>query len=264
MRFLIEKSIFDSPNEYDKIRDRRQRFDYINNFLNSLPNAQHLKKAKDIYIDSILENGHNDLTNKFIPFIRNIYFDAPKNIVSLIKELVDKNKLNLKDSKVQKWLYSSDLYNRPEYDIDYTIKALTLASNPDLQKEDGVNKFSDKDLKITNFYKDGKLLSAEQIKDVLRNWQTKELDLPRYKSKSSSNRLKQVFKDNNPKMTDDEVDTKTSEIINTADEQIKNDIADGLINMGIKRTDATALVNQYYKEGDTAEELMTNVLRSRS
>lgn len=228
MRFLIEKSIFDSPNEYDKIKDRRQRFDYINNFLNSLPNAQHLKKAKDIYIDSILENGHNDLTNKFIPFIRNIYFDVPKSIANLIKELVDKNKLNLKDSKVQKWLYSSDLYNRPEYDIDYTIKALTLASNPNLQKEDGVNKFSDKDLKIINFYKDGQLLSAEQIKDVLRKWQTKE-----FTSEDTPETVK-----------------------------IKEGAINALVALGVSKKEASDIVGKLYSKEDTPEKLTMKALQT--
>lgn len=250
MRFLLE-----AADKYDTIAeakaveekesgvryndlDRNSEFDFINHVLDRLNNSDNLQQARDTYIDIIREKGWDSSRNPIIPFIEKIPKDLSSNIVKLISNLIDDRKINIyRDSD---WLFNSSLYNRRIEDQAYSIKALVLASNPQLQQDkSGKNKFNSKNEYLTpkDLMNNNNIFPVKDIKDILDTWQDILI-------KQNNKQNKKI----------DKQDKKMSEI--------ELDTISALMNMRMSKQDATRYVNQLYTPQDTVQSLTFKVLQS--
>ena len=207
--------------------DKNSEFDFINHILDRLNNSDNLQQARDTYIDIIREKGWDSLRNPIIPFIEKIPEDLSSSIVELISELIDDKKIDI--SRDSSWLLNSSLYNRRVEDQAYSIKALVLASNPQLQQDKhGRNKFNSDNKYLTpqDLLDNNNILSVKDIKDVLDTWQ----DI----SSSQSSELNEV----------------------------ELDAISALMNMKTSKQDAIRYVRQLYTPQDTVQSLVFKVLQS--
>lgn len=183
MRFLSESTDIDEirtkiddkyasgnqfPSTVYKRLDDSKKYKYIIDVLKNMDNYKYLKPIERPIALSIIENGWE---SPITDYVEKIKFNVNEDTFNLINTLVINKRLSVN----QDWLYKPELYDRALDDTDYTIKALTLASNKKLQKDDfGKNKFSDKALAPMYFYdNNNRILSVNEIKDKLNKWQTK-------------------------------------------------------------------------------------------
>lgn len=207
--------------------DKNSEFDFINHVLDRLNNSDNLQQARDTYIDIIREKGWDSSRNPIIPFIEKIPKDLSSSIVELISELIDDKKIDI--SRDSDWLFNSSLYDRRIEDQAYSIKALVLASNPQLQQDTrGRNKFNSDNKYLTpqDLLDNNNILSVKDIKDVLDTWQ----DI----SSSQSSELNEV----------------------------ELDAISALMNMKTSKQDAIRYVRQLYTPQDTVQSLVFKVLQS--
>lgn len=242
MRFLLEAEKKEFNNFEDSVKNTRseyknknwnklntsQRYEYARQTLKNMSNYKTLKLSENEIINYIMKNGWNTGTFKYLEKLGsngdNIrLFPDTFNLISI---LIDTNKLDPN----QFWLYDKELYQRDIADIKYSIEALTLASNPDLQKDSqGVNKFSDELLKPTNLYDKTHLMPVAQIRDRLNRWQTKDVE----------------FKN-----------TKTS--ANVIEETVTL-----LTSLGMDKKEALELARKVYTPGDSAEKMIAEILQNK-
>lgn len=207
--------------------DKNSEFDFINHVLDRLNNSDNLQQARDTYIDIIREKGWDSSRNPIIPFIEKIPEDLSSSIVELIYELINNKRIDI--SRDSDWLFNSSLYDRRIDDQVYSIKALVLASNPQLQQDKhGRNKFNSDNKYLTpqDLLDNGNILSVKDIKDVLDTWQ----DI----SSSQGNELN----------------------------EIELDAISALMNMKTSKQDAVRYVRQLYTPQDTVQSLVFKVLQS--
>lgn len=207
--------------------DKNSEFNFINHVLDRLNNSDNLQQARDTYIDIIREKGWDSSRNPIIPFIEKIPKDLSSSIVELISELIDDKKIDI--SRDSDWLFNSSLYDRRIEDQAYSIKALVLASNPQLQQDTrGRNKFNSDNKYLTpqDLLDNNNILSVKDIKDVLDTWQ----DI----SSSQSSELNEV----------------------------ELDAISALMNMKTSKQDAIRYVRQLYTPQDTVQSLVFKVLQS--
>ena len=240
MRFLLEadknksdsfkKIVKDVRAEYDGKNwnklNSQQRYQYAKQVLKNLHNYKSLKLSESTILDYIMKHGLKSDTFKWLEKLdirnNNLFPDT----FNLVSTLIDSGKLDYRE----KWLYREELYDRSLPDIKYSIEALTLASNPDLQKDSqGVNKFSDEPLKPANLYHQGRIMPVAQIRDRLNRWQTKDVE----------------FKD-----------TKTS--ANVIEETVTL-----LTSLGMDKKEALELARKVYTPGDSAEKMIAEILQNK-
>lgn len=207
--------------------DRNSEFDFINHVLDRLNNSDNLQQARDTYIDIIREKGWDSSRNPIIPFIEKIPKDLSDSIVELIYELINNKRIDI--SRDSDWLFNSSLYDRRIDDQAYSIKALVLASNPQLQQDKhGRNKFNsdNKYLTTQDLLDNDAVLSVKDIKDILDAWQ-------------------------------DISGSQGSEL-----NEIELDAISALMNMKTSKQDAVRYVRQLYTPQDTVQSLVFKVLQS--
>ena len=174
------KNKFDKMNEKEletcfKEADHKGDLTTINkiveSYLKRQPNYNYLKKQKDLYIGYIVDSvilfkKDYTLNNKFLLFITKI--NSENVPIWTIMDLYKKGLINFEES----FLSEKSLYNDTLDNIDYRLKALIYANNPNLQMARNADKIiSVKDLSNA----DGSIKSAEQIRLILNNI-TIELD----------------------------------------------------------------------------------------
>ncbi len=174
MRYLKEKIITDNEELIDQLStgSKNSRYKTAYKIIDSLDNAKNLKNGKDVYADSIVENGIDTSSNPFLSFMLNISQNLNRDVVSVIKDLIDSKVLNANS----RWLYKPSLYTLEpnDEDIIFKIKALTYADNPKLQSN------ANKRISIESLQdKQGWPLKASQMEEILNKIEinsTKDLD----------------------------------------------------------------------------------------
>lgn len=235
--------------------DRNSEFDFINHVLDRLNNSDNLQQARDTYIDIIREKGWDSSRNPIIPFIEKIPEDLSSNIVKLISNLIDNRKINIyRDSD---WLFNSSLYDRRIEDQAYSIKALVLASNPQLQQDErGKNKFNSKNSYLipADLMKNDIILPVNDIIAVLDIWQDISPSTP------DTNMQKATSRKKSQKTTS----RKKSQKVDLADKEIssiKQDTISALRRMGMSKSDAAAYVDEFYTHDDMVAALVARILK---
>lgn len=159
MRFLLEKSLI-TPDQVRKIDNMptNKKLAFINRFIENLPNYKYFEPAKSVVTQSILRDGFNTSNNKFLQYLTKVRWPLNDYTSDVIYQLIDNGNIKLNSN----WLYNKSLYAGNPEDVGYKIKALTYASNSELQKD------SSKQITPGVFMdKSGKIKSAEDIKKIL-------------------------------------------------------------------------------------------------
>lgn len=229
MKFLVERFLISNDDriKYNSLTDNQKR-KFIRNWIHKNGYRDYLESAEVSIIEHIIENGFNPKDNKFLTYLE--YLDdsdiARGNIrvnnqeIDLIASLIDDNKLDPKEP----WLYLPSLYKDDPQNVLFKVKALTYASDKDLQK--GANK----KLKPENLInKNGEILSVDGINQVLEKIKISEEEAKKRKeSKKKSS------------------DNKQSEKKEITDKRLI-DIRDGLIGQGAKKKDADNVIFELNK-----------------
>lgn len=212
----------ETATNYDKLQGG-DRNNFVKDCLGNMENADVFKQAENSIAKHIVDD--NWKNKHFIGFLEllptNIELDD--DTVDLIYDLQTSKKID----RIPQWLSDPSLYNRPYKDRLYTIKALTFADNPKLQTgEDGDNMYFDNKnpLTVKDLMKNGEILPATQIETVINDKQTKEIQ-----TKSNKKDLDNANK-------------------------IKKELIAILGEM--QKTDVNALVDEYLKDGDTAQDAL--------
>ena len=244
--------------------DRNSEFDFINHVLDRLNNSDNLQQARDTYIDIIREKGWDSSRNPIIPFIEKIPEDLSSNIVKLISNLIDDRKINIyRDSD---WLFNSSLYDRRIEDQAYSIKALVLASNPQLQQDKrGKNKFNSKNSYLipADLMKNDIILPVNDIIAVLDIWQDISPSTPD-KNMQKATSSKKSQKATSRKKSRKTASRKKSQKVDLADKEIssiKQDTISALRSMGMSKSDAAAYVDEFYTHDDMVAALVARILK---
>lgn len=280
MRFLLEAEKKEFNNFEDSVKNTRseyknknwnklntsQRYEYARQTLKNMSNYKTLKLSENEIINYIMKNGWNTGTFKYLEKLGsngdNIrLFPDTFNLISI---LIDTNKLDPN----QFWLYDKELYQRDIADIKYSIEALTLASNPDLQKDSqGVNKFSDELLKPTNLYDKTHLMPVAQIRDRLNRWQTKDVEFKNTKTydKKIKNDLLKLAKtfSKNKKKTDSEIEQAVDQALDSISANVIEETVTLLTSMGMDKKEALKSAREVYTPGDSAEKMIAEILQNQ-
>ena len=280
MRFLLEAEKKEFNNFEDSVKNTRseyknknwnklntsQRYEYARQTLKNMSNYKTLKLSENEIINYIMKNGWNTGTFKYLEKLGsngdNIrLFPDTFNLISI---LIDTNKLDPN----QFWLYDKELYQRDIADIKYSIEALTLASNPDLQKDSqGVNKFSDELLKPTNLYDKTHLMPVAQIRDRLNRWQTKDVEFKNTKTydKKIKNDLIKLAKTfyKNKKKTDSEIEQAVDQALDSISANVIEETVTLLTSLGINKEEALKSARAVYTPGDSAEKMVAEILQNQ-
>ena len=280
MRFLLEAEKKEFNNFEDSVKNTRseyknknwnklntsQRYEYARQTLKNMSNYKTLKLSENEIINYIMKNGWNTDTFKYLEKLGsngdNIrLFPDTFNLISI---LIDTNKLDPN----QFWLYDKELYQRDIADIKYSIEALTLASNPDLQKDSqGVNKFSDELLKPTNLYDKTHLMPVAQIRDRLNRWQTKDVEFKNTKTydKKIKNDLMKLAKtfSKNKKKTDSEIEQAVDQALDSISANVIEETVTLLTSLGINKEEALKSARAVYTPGDSAEKMIAEILQNQ-
>ena len=280
MRFLLEAKKKEFNNFEDSVKNTRseyknknwnklntsQRYEYARQTLKNMSNYKTLKLSENEIINYIMKNGWNTGTFKYLEKLGsngdNIrLFPDTFNLISI---LIDTNKLDPN----QFWLYDKELYQRDIADIKYSIEALTLASNPDLQKDSqGVNKFSDELLKPTNLYDKTHLMPVAQIRDRLNRWQTKDVEFKNTKTydKKIKNDLIKLAKTfyKNKKKTDSEIEQTVDQALDSISANVIEETVTLLTSLGINKEEALKSARAVYTPGDSAEKMVAEILQNQ-
>lgn len=278
MRFLLEadknksdsfkKIVKDVRAEYDGKNwnklNSQQRYQYAKQVLKNLHNYKSLKLSESTILDYIMKHGLKSDTFKWLEKLdirnNNLFPDT----FNLVSTLIDSGKLDYRE----KWLYREELYDRSLPDIKYSIEALTLASNPDLQKDSqGVNKFSDEPLKPTNLYHQGRIMPVAQIRDRLNRWQTKDVEFKDTKTydKKIKNDLIKLAKtfSKNKKKTDPEIEQTVDQALDSISANVIEETVTLLTSMGMDKKEALKSAREVYTPGDSAEKMIAEILQNQ-
>lgn len=249
--FLTAKKDFEteSGKNYAKLNNN-ERSTFINNIINKMKNSKALNNARYGIINAIKNSNWDADLIYYLNKAQNENIKLTDNVVNLMADLIADRKINIKTP----FWYLKSLYDRDEDDMLYTIKALTLASNKELQNEDGSNKFFDDNnpLKISDLIDGTEIKGADEIVDIINSKQTKD-----YKFKASHTRnAKDTLKQKTGK-SDIEVDKAVAQ----AKEKITQEVSDVLASLGLNKKAIKAAVSEYIDSADTAEEIIENVLK---
>ena len=147
--------------KFNNARTMKQKEKVVEEYIKGLPNYNSIKYAQEVIANSIIYSGFDPKTNPFLYFILKFKkARLPASAANLIRALIVDDNIDV-TSAVFDWLYRADVYSGVEASILFKIKALTYASNPDLQR--GASE------KITvNTFLDGRRLrTAQQMKEIL-------------------------------------------------------------------------------------------------
>lgn len=183
MRFLLEanqvfdnlldaKSYLESQENVDySDLNEKERIDFIYDVIDLMRNKKILKSNSDAVIDAIQDTQFGSLNQDVITYLNELDNNskAKSSTIDLIKQLIMNGNINYQTDKV--WLNNESLYDRPTSDIDYTIKILTLANKPELQKD-----YFDRKLTPKDFMNGDKIFNVAKIKDILDAHQVKEVE----------------------------------------------------------------------------------------
>ena len=224
---------------YDNLNQAQKKV-FISNILKQLNNYKTtISKAEQSIINNLVDsNLENKGFNKYIETLSskpNLFIT--NQIIDLIYTLNKKGNI---DFNRDTWLEDNNLYKRDSKDILYTIKALTFASDKELQSENGTNKYFDKPLKVEDLYKDGKLLEAEQIRNLLNSKQTKGFDI-------SAN----TFKNNKI--------SKDTKIIKNIEKVSKDEIKKSLQAIGRYDEKAQEIIDKIYDADNPSTDYVADI-----
>lgn len=193
MKFLFENdSIRDIKQAKEFVEQQKkvnynnltssQKNDFIINIIKNMYNSKELSKANLAIVRALEDSNLNNV--EFNNYLNNLTNQKINDdTIGLLYTLFKKRNLNFNRDK--DWLLSNDIYDRDLDDTLYTIKALTFASDKKLQRDDnGKNKYFNKYLKVNDLIKDGKILSADEIVDIINKKQTRGFNNINNKDKS--------------------------------------------------------------------------------
>lgn len=163
MRFLLEKSLAtpEQIKQFDNMSTNK-KLDFIDRFIETLPNYKYFESAKGVITQSILKDGFNTSNNKFLQYLTKVKWPLNDYISDVIYQLIENGNIKLNFN----WLYNKSVYaGRPE-NVGYKIKALTYASNTGLQSN------ADKKIKPEYLFNGNKIKSIVEIKRILSNIST--------------------------------------------------------------------------------------------
>ena len=250
----LEKS---TGSKYQELQGT-QRDDFIKEVLDKSPKFRILSSAISEIVNIIKESNWNQSFINYLDGLPNNVDQIPGIALELVNNLLNTNKIDLDNSK--DWLYNPSLYSRGKEDLLYTLKALTFASNENLQKTSkGENKYfsSENPLTVKDLIdENGNIYNADRIQDVINEKQVKKVDFtdPSFK-KDIKTILKSIAKQNG-------VDsTELDGVINKKDEIIKKELADTLLQLGIRNPGP--IVNASFETGKTTEYLLQKILKDR-
>lgn len=236
MKFLVERFLISNDDriKYNSLTDNQKR-KFIRNWIHKNGYRDYLESAEVSIIEHIIENGFNPKDNKFLTYLE--YLDdsqiARDSIrvnnqeIDLIASLIDDNKLDPKES----WLYLPSLYKDDPQNVLFKVKALTYASDKDLQKG------ASKNLKPENLMnKTGEILSVDGINQVLEKIKISEEEVKKRKEAK--------------KKSDKQSSTKKE----ITDKRLL-DIRDGLMGQGVNKKDADDVIFELSKtlKGDETD-----------
>ena len=166
--------------EYDDLNEW-ERINFIYDCFDIMENKSILSKCSEPIINALMETRFGKKNPDVVRYINELSNEKVNDsIVSLVIELIENGSIIYKDCK--SWLDNESLYmGRATSDICYAIKILTLASNINLQLENGHNKIFDDDNPLTVqdlMDSNGKIYNNARIKDILDDKQTKEVFIP--------------------------------------------------------------------------------------
>lgn len=250
----VKEQIEQEKNVSYKDLSGSQRDDFIKACIKSMPNANTLQNATASIVDIIKETNWDPTISEYLSSLPNVTIS--EEVVDLVYNLLKDNKINYDESK--DWLLNGQVYQRPLEDVLYTIKALTFASNQNLQKDSrGNNRYFDNEnpLTVKDFFdKNGNLYNADAIQDIIQEKQTKQVNFSDSGiRKDIKSVLSQIAKKNglNPE--------QVSQVINKKDSLIKNELNDLLTQLGVK--DATKIIDANFEPGKTTEVLLQKILK---
>ena len=142
---------------YDGTSSLKKKDKIAEAYLQSLKNYENIKLAQSEILSSIFYSGFDPYYNVFLDFVLNFTCSTLTwPVARLIREIIITQKI-----KNLNCLYEEDLYKGSAEDVEFKVKAMICASNPVLQA--GFSK------KVTpmDFYINGKLMSAEQMRGLL-------------------------------------------------------------------------------------------------
>lgn len=168
MKFLLEKQLISEDEYYDfQTMSNNEKRKFISNWIDNLGDRKgNLNLIRNDIEQSIMDYGFDDNENKFLKYILKLKqlwfpFKLSHNIAKLIMQLMNDDSLNPTSNATQ-WLYRKDLYNDSEENTLFKIKALTYASDRNMQRDASRNITAE-----SLMDKSGNLLSADKMRNIL-------------------------------------------------------------------------------------------------
>lgn len=165
MKLLVERLLISNEHQikYNSMSNAK-KLKYIKKFLEQMPNAEHLKRAQQYFINHIFKNGFDDSKNILLKYMQAVPYDISSTTAQLVNTLLENETLSYNRAP---WLVHKSLYTEDDASINFKIKALTYASNTSLQNTANV-KVSYKDFMDSR----GFIKSAQAIENKLKTIKT--------------------------------------------------------------------------------------------
>lgn len=288
MRFLVEaeqrfndlvqaKSYLESQTGKKYLDlNSQDRVKFIDEVLKLMNNKKILTKNRMSVIKALQDSRFGVENQNVITYLNGLQDNGPAtdNIIQLITTLILKGNLDYPTAK--NWLNNKSLYDRSITDIDYTIKALTLAANKNLQKD-----YFKEPLKVEDLIDEsGNIFTVAKIKDILDMNQAKEVETKASGEKLISDALnksditiddvkeylKSIYGDKLTKEISDVIDTDSIEdsledIINRIYISDKNSSSKDKLDDALKKA-ISSVDNTNKEKGTTGQDILKNILRS--
>lgn len=164
MKLLLEANN-EEELSYDKLLQQastpNEIFKVIKKWMNENPNKSNIENAYNTLEDSVLEtHSLDEEKNAFIYYLNNIKNKITDDEAALIWNIASEDNLDVTED----WLYNKSLYEGSPEDVQFKIKAMTYASNPNLQR--GANQQLVKSHLLDD---NNNIKPVDDIKQILKN-----------------------------------------------------------------------------------------------
>lgn len=164
MKLLLEANN-EEELSYDKLLQQastpNEIFKVIKKWMNENPNKFNIENAYNTLEDSVFEtHSLDEEKNAFIYYLNNIKNKITDDEAALIWTIASGDNLDVTED----WLYNNSLYEGSPEDVQFKIKAMTYASNPNLQR--GANQQLVKSHLLDD---NNNIKPVDEIKQILKN-----------------------------------------------------------------------------------------------
>ena len=164
MKLLLEANN-EEELSYDKLLQQastpNEIFKVIKKWMNENPNKFNIENAYNTLEDSVFEtHSLDEEKNAFIYYLNNVKNKITDDEAALIWSIASEDNLDVTED----WLYNNSLYEGSPEDVQFKIKAMTYASNPNLQR--GANQQLVKSHLLDD---NNNIKPVDEIKQILKN-----------------------------------------------------------------------------------------------